>query len=806
MKKFNVMKNTNTMDEHHLSLTSPGPSGAQHFDQSINISFELPHQNLLVGSQVNMDFPQESHATGKDPMNRFWNEGNDAPWVPRNLTSGSGDGNTHYLVSSIQTSQLMAPTRSNVVPSEIMPQSDSGYGSYHNHTSIPNGSVCEDPFDVNPDNQSIMGRSMIDARFRLSDHMSSSDTIGLGGPCGSWDSPISPSITIETVDNRCPVCAKSVRTKSEMKKHDQRHRKPFKCDVDECARRIEGFSTPNDLDRHKRSVHPDAPTLGNRYVCQIGNCKSKAKIWPRADNFKAHLRRVHQRDNISEEELETYIVKQPTQPTQAMSDPSHGPRQETLSGFHGFPGLPNGQTNWSSFAEVSQPMEQLGPVGEIENEENFSFKSSQHQLADLHIHHSAAQQEVYQGLTGVHQPGHRSMDMSSPTQHSELTLDSNTPASVPSSVRGQVTPSIREQSVESQLIGFDASKLSLFDGPDESMLDASPILSPLEDTVKRVGGVCDAIELEPHTAHRVGPPTLDLSTLNLDNTNEIEKLVGLLANRGFLERLGWKKECPEAVASLKPEPEVATNQNQPHRCQTCNKAFPRRCELKKHEKRHEKPYGCTAPDCDKRFGSKNDWKRHENTQHSNMEVWRCDEGACTRICYRRDVLKIHLDKDHHVTDPNVLEARVEKCRLGHNREDRFWCGFCQEIVEITQGWAERFDHIDEHFTGRNGAQKEISEWKEFDPSCQGKQTPKEDSVFESAQQTIRQTVQRSLSQVRPKRKRNDGDSGNKSKKAKVLESRGMLCCLCGDLLMESSPRCCNFPCEHIPCSDCKRGH
>lgn len=91
-----------------------------------------------------------------------------------------------------------------------------------------------------------------------------------------------------------------------IRKHRQRHTKPYRCTIPGCARR-EGFSTSNDLDRHKRSVHPDTAAAGNRYACPISSCKSRGKIWPRADNFRAHLKRVHQND-VSDEELEKYVV------------------------------------------------------------------------------------------------------------------------------------------------------------------------------------------------------------------------------------------------------------------------------------------------------------------------------------------------------------------------------------------------------------------------------------------------------------------------------------------------------------------
>ncbi|KAI0509181.1 hypothetical protein F5B22DRAFT_617983 [Xylaria bambusicola] len=81
--------------------------------------------------------------------------------------------------------------------------------------------------------------------------------------------------------------------------------KPFKCAVNGCPRGIQGFTTALDLDRHKRSLHPHHWS-GKRYMCQIGPCKEKIKIWPRGDNFKAHLRRVHNLDVVSEEELKTY--------------------------------------------------------------------------------------------------------------------------------------------------------------------------------------------------------------------------------------------------------------------------------------------------------------------------------------------------------------------------------------------------------------------------------------------------------------------------------------------------------------------
>ncbi len=176
------------------------------------------------------------------------------------------------------------------------------------------------------------------------------------------------------------------------------------------------------------------------------------------------------------------------------------------------------------------------------------------------------------------------------------------------------------------------------------------------------------------------------------------------------------------------------------------------------------------PDCDKKFGSKNDWKRHENTQHFSLEMWRCDEESCDRLCPRREMFRTHLEKDHQIADQNKLDAKLERCRVGRNCEARFWCGFCQKIVEIKQqghqAWAERFDHIDEHFSGRNDrARKEISEWKDFDlprPS-------KED--FEDGDDSGPSSKN---AKAKTKRKRDDGGNLANSKKTR-LQSRGLVC-------------------------------
>lgn len=53
-----------------------------------------------------------------------------------------------------------------------------------------------------------------------------------------------------------------------------------------------GFTTKNDLDRHKKSLHQ--VYIGKSYMCAVPHCPKKNKIWPRTDNFRQHLKRVHE--------------------------------------------------------------------------------------------------------------------------------------------------------------------------------------------------------------------------------------------------------------------------------------------------------------------------------------------------------------------------------------------------------------------------------------------------------------------------------------------------------------------------------
>ena len=139
---------------------------------------------------------------------------------------------------------------------------------------------------------------------------------------------------------------------------------------------------------------------------------------------------------------------------------------------------------------------------------------------------------------------------------------------------------------------------------------------------------------------------------------------------------------------------------------------------RKHKKRHTRPYGCTFDGCTWKFGSKNDWKRHENTQHYQTETWRCHEYSptsqikqCATLFYRREQYQAHLRDKHKIENDEQIREKCKSHRIGRNGQNGFWCGFCKKIVDLKSkgldAWDERFGHIDDSHYKRG---QTINEW------------------------------------------------------------------------------------------------
>ena len=73
------------------------------------------------------------------------------------------------------------------------------------------------------------------------------------------------------------------------RRHQQKHMKIHYCRFTPCPR-TEGFATPNDRERHEKSIHK---IPGCYWKCLDNNCGSYGKEFSRRDNLKDHLKRMH---------------------------------------------------------------------------------------------------------------------------------------------------------------------------------------------------------------------------------------------------------------------------------------------------------------------------------------------------------------------------------------------------------------------------------------------------------------------------------------------------------------------------------
>ncbi|KAK8036069.1 hypothetical protein PG991_002142 [Apiospora marii] len=676
-----------------------------------------------------------------------WYAGNDGPWIPKGLALPDDDDRSPSRIHnmSFQGHAMGFPGqyRERYVPSECettppgMAPSDSGYGSHATKHSVTATSVYDEPMDRNTETQSLAGH--------LSEfHFPSSFGPGMeymtkNTPSGAWELPPQQSLQqparpFEGKGIVCEICKKPVKTNSELK-----HTKPFTCDVPGCAR-SEGFSTPNDLERHKRSVHPDESPDGSRFQCPHGGCKNKDKIWPRADNFRAHLKRVHRIENVKDEDLEGIIYQPQAQPpsqTQDMLPDLAGVPEQTAGDYGEFqisPSLETGQPPlWTHDEdhmtdELDDTRMALGHmtggtgasndmVEPASEDERLCVGDTLEAIGPIQHHLSQSLRPSMQSSPERSDLEERPSQFISPVdlEQERQSPDSSRVSSIAHTETSRSSMPYEGGEAQSPIVG---AKLSAYDGSVSS-------------TSTRESGKQEASTTTAQEPQVVSVSDISSLQLELKDPDKRRKLVEALQMQGILEEFGFKKESSPVVETGSEDVSQGVKPENYHPCTEpgCDKKFVRPCELKKHLKRHSKPYGCTFQNCSKRFGSKNDWKRHENSQHFLHEAWRCDlqrsnsrsPEVCGKLSHRRETFKEHLSKVHTLQGEE-LEIKLEHCRVGRNCEARFWCGFCERIIEIERkglgAFTERFNHIDDHFSGRDGRpRKQIDDWKGVDPDA-----------------------------------------------------------------------------------------
>ncbi|KAF3192091.1 hypothetical protein TWF788_004279 [Orbilia oligospora] len=174
-----------------------------------------------------------------------------------------------------------------------------------------------------------------------------------------------------------------------------------------------------------------------------------------------------------------------------------------------------------------------------------------------------------------------------------------------------------------------------------------------------------------------------------------------------------------------------------YRCTTqkCNKTFTKKSEWKKHMQRHRRPFFCTFHWQERsevqRFGSKDDWRRHEEHRHYQSEFYKCPGGpheSCRGAWALKSDFEKHLDEHHKaiVTSWTLLDGGINEdtkkdfFQRHHNGtdyvEDNFWCGFCAKLIAIPtemtgrRGKEIRVNHVADHF---HKEQKDIRLWVKY---------------------------------------------------------------------------------------------
>jgi len=77
---------------------------------------------------------------------------------------------------------------------------------------------------------------------------------------------------------------------------------------------------------------------------------------------------------------------------------------------------------------------------------------------------------------------------------------------------------------------------------------------------------------------------------------------------------------------------------------SCTKAYPRLCDLRKHKKRHLKPFPCPEPTCDSLFSTEKDRDRHTKSKHRREEHLVC--AVCGHRTARKDNMRDHIKRRH----------------------------------------------------------------------------------------------------------------------------------------------------------------
>ncbi|PSN60810.1 hypothetical protein BS50DRAFT_198419 [Corynespora cassiicola Philippines] len=626
---------------------------------------------------------QSVPSAGADPMSRFYNDPN-GPWSSeRTRNSSMSGGRSSYSQPQMDFGPYRSGPSSDSVMSDPEPRVEQEFPSevlnHFANVNLPSASSdAADPFRQSETGTQYSSRSRGSKEFT------------------------------------CSKCLEVSKCQSDYKKHMLKHNKPYVCDISNCRRNGRGFTTVNDLARHKKSVHR-IDVSRNSYQCASENCRNKEKIWPRLDNFKQHIARMHKEED--EQDLIRRSAYRFPEPSANPDTMSVAPLDTTLAGIgteKQFPGN-----------DFDDPTPGISLTPDQDPSLWNSFVPTSHDFA----------MDVDQSNQSLLQPGPRTSDMDSAfkfpgqpssfdsshtsdnlVRHDSLRTDNlaNTASTQPSQMKeAPHSPvelsSLPQTKADQQRQALQKlSKIISRDIQNPASGEPVDLERALMRALYRATSGQDDDSPQDSSSSSASPDYDDGTVLTKSEAIKASQAISNLIKQSG--RPIPQQSRPRRLSKGFPSPNTKT-------CEKCGITLARSCDLKKHMKRHTKPYGCTYPKCHKRFGAKSDWKRHENSQHFQLEAFRChmtsplSQTPCGELFYRPELFKTHLQQEHKMTQTDRIDHELKARRIGKNGQGQFWCGFCQVIVKLEKkrnaAWDERFDHIDMHFSKEK---KGIEDW------------------------------------------------------------------------------------------------
>lgn len=542
----------------------------------------------------------------------------------------------------------------------------------------------------------------------------------------------------------------------QLRNQDRKHQ------CDDCGPGEKVFKTVNDLDRHRRTVHGIINPGSRVWKCNMAGCTVSDKIWARLDNFKQHVVRMHGTEH-GEVADGMWVEYRPevhglveVSKCKRGSGSRHSNVQELPS--------PSASVSTANNVAVRRTGHQsLGALNDTQlqaltrQQTRSGLRSTQTSLANnpgsrlsaggsgsasTSIASADHNLQRHYGMPFLHPTASTMLDHNMPRQR--RAGDSYTMAGHETYIRQQAE--LQKQDDTNQGLPLMGSATAEFDYLGQVMEDNGHAITvhPADLSTQEPGysgakhtillmpaakssetGVGDALQsfidgLPEEHRHKFYEACNPDILKELGNTPRSNRSVSKTLSKGK------KADAVEAQKTLKCTRLVEVDGKN----EQCQKAFNRHSELRKHEKRHDKRYGCTFDHCYKRFGTKWEWKRHEHDQHVQLESWRCRKKGhspgqcCAQLFNDKNDFSIHIQSQHGIVGDSIAQE-IDACRLAKKWLGSFWCGFCIKIIKSTAPFGpemdkERNEHVSKHIELHDDSSQEHDMWEWIELAGKGR--------------------------------------------------------------------------------------